>query len=213
MPSPAPRADTLSIWIRRSRSSAAASSGLAVAAGAGATRQVAVIERHGGYGYETSSHNSGVIHAGIYYPTGSLKHTLCIEGNGLLYAWCAAHGVRANRIGKLIVAVDETELEALDGVAQRAAENGVAEMTMIRDAARLRELEPSVRCVAALYSGTTGVVDQSALMASFAAAAQADGAWIALKHEVASIDRIAGGFEMRMIGPDGAPRRSRARRW
>ena len=177
--------------------------GLAVAAELARTRQIAVIERHGGYGYETSSHNSGVIHAGIYYPTGSLKHTLCIEGNGLLYAWCAAHGVRANRIGKLIVAVDETELAVLDAVAQRAVENAVPEMTMIRDADRLRELEPSVRCVAALYSGTTGVVDQSALMASFAAAAQADGAWIALKHEVTAVDRVSGGFEVRMTGPDG----------
>jgi L-2-hydroxyglutarate oxidase LhgO len=177
--------------------------GLAVAVELARTRQVAVIERHGGYGYETSSHNSGVIHAGIYYPTGSLKHTLCIEGNRLLYDWCAAHGVRAHRIGKLIVAVDESELEALDGVAQRAAENGVPEMTTIRDAARLREMEPSVRCVAALYSGTTGVVDQSALMASYAAEAQASGAAIALKHEVTGIQRIAGGFDVRMIGPDG----------
>ena len=178
--------------------------GLACAVELSRTRQVAVIERHGGYGYETSSHNSGVVHAGIYYPTGSLKHTLCIEGNGLLYAWCAAHGVRVNRVGKLIVAVDESELAALDGVAQRAAENGVAEMTMIRDAARLREMEPSVRCIAALYSGTTGVVDQSGLMASYAAAAQANGAWIALKHDVTAIERIDGGFEVRMTGPDGA---------
>jgi L-2-hydroxyglutarate oxidase LhgO len=177
--------------------------GLAVAVELARARQVAVIERHGGYGYETSSHNSGVIHAGIYYPTGSLKHTLCIEGNGLLYAWCDAHGVRANRIGKLIVAVDGTELPALEGVAQRAAENDVPEMQMIRDAARLRELEPSVRCVAALHSGTTGVVDQSALMASFAAAAEAGGAWVALKHDVAAIERIAGGFELRMTGPEG----------
>jgi L-2-hydroxyglutarate oxidase LhgO len=177
--------------------------GLAVAVELSRTRQVAVIDRHGGYGYETSSHNSGVIHAGIYYPTGSLKHTLCIEGNRLLYAWCESHSVRVNRSGKLIVAVDESELDALDGVAQRAAENGVAEMTMIRDQSRLREMEPSVRCIAALYSGTTGVVDQSGLIASYAAAAQADGAWIALKHDVTAIERITGGFEIRMIGPDG----------
>ena len=67
--------------------------GLAVAAELSRTKQVAVIERHGGYGLETSSHNSGVIHAGIYYPTGSLKHRLCVEGNALLYEWAAAHGV------------------------------------------------------------------------------------------------------------------------
>ena len=178
--------------------------GLAVAAELSRTRQVAVIERHGGYGMETSSHNSGVIHAGIYYPAGSLKHTLCIEGNRLLYEWASGHGVRAHRLGKLIIAIDETELAALDAVAQRAAENGVPEMRMIRDAAELRALEPAVRCVAALRSGSTGVIDQAALCASYAAAAEANGAWIALKHEVTAIERVAGGFSLRMIAPDGA---------
>ena len=181
--------------------------GLAVAVELSRTRQVAVIERHAGYGYETSSHNSGVIHAGIYYPTGSLKHTLCLEGNALLYEWCGTHGVRANRLGKLIIAVDASELPALQTVRERAAENGVAGMTMIDDVSRLRELEPSVRCVAALYSATTGVVDQSALMASYAAAAQERGAWIALKHEVVSIERVSGGFVVHLIDPDGAESR------
>ncbi len=177
--------------------------GLAVAEELARRWQVAVIERHGGYGMETSSHNSGVIHAGIYYPCGSLKHTLCLEGNGLLYAWSEAHGVRARRIGKLIVAVDDSEVDALDGVARRAAENGVPEMRAIGDAAELRELEPAVRCVAGLWSGSTGVVDQAALFASYAAAAEANGAWLALKHEVTAIDRRRGGFVVRMTGPDG----------
>jgi L-2-hydroxyglutarate oxidase LhgO len=168
------------------------------------TRQVAVIDRHAGLGFETSSHNSGVIHAGIYYPTGSLKHTLCVEGNGLMYAWCDAHGVRAHRIGKLIIAVDESELDALEGVARQAAANGVPEMTMIGDAARLRELEPAVRCAAGLYSGTTGVVDQSGLMASYATAIEASGGWIALKHDVTSVERVAGGFAVTMTDPDGS---------
>ena len=87
--------------------------------------RVAVIERHGAFGLETSSHNSGVIHAGIYYPSGSLKHTLCIEGNRLLYEWCASHNVRAHRLGKLVVAVDDGDLDALDSIHQRAIENGV----------------------------------------------------------------------------------------
>ena len=178
--------------------------GLAVAAELSRTRQVAVIERHAGLGYETSSHNSGVVHAGIYYPTGSLKHTLCIEGNRLLYAWCDAHGVRAHRIGKLIVAVDEDEREALDAVRARAAANGVPGMSMIDDAGRLREMEPSVRCVAALHSETTGVVDQSALMRTYAADAESHGGWIALKHEITAIERVSGGFAMQVIAPDGA---------
>jgi L-2-hydroxyglutarate oxidase LhgO len=178
--------------------------GLAIAAELSRTRRVAVIERHGGLGLETSSHNSGVIHAGIYYPTGSLKHTFCIEGNPLLYEWAAAHSVRAHRIGKLIIAVDADELDALEAVARRAAANGVPEMRLVRDGAELRALEPAVRCVAALWSGTTGVVDQAALMDSYAAAARAHGASIALKHDVTAIARHAGSFELRMTDPGGA---------
>ncbi|MEX0749661.1 MAG: NAD(P)/FAD-dependent oxidoreductase [Dehalococcoidia bacterium] len=177
--------------------------GLAVAAELARKRQVAVIERHAGFGFETSSHNSGVIHAGIYYPTGSLKHTLCLEGNALIYEWCAAHSVRAHRLGKLIIAVDATELDALDDVAQRASENGVPEMRVVRDEAELREIEPHVRCVAGLFSGSTGVVDQSALIASYAREVERRDGWIALKHEVLSIARANGGFTIAMRGPDG----------
>jgi L-2-hydroxyglutarate oxidase LhgO len=177
--------------------------GLAVAMELSKTKQVAVVERHGGYGYETSSHNSGVIHAGIYYPTGSLKHVLCIEGNRLLYEWCGAHGVRAHRLGKLIIAVDEDELDALAGVAAQASANGVPGISRIDTPQRLRELEPAVRCVAALCSETTGVVDQSALMASFATEVSARDGWIALRHEVTSIERNGSGFRIDMRGPDG----------
>jgi len=177
--------------------------GLAVAAELSRTRQVAVIERHAGYGHETSSHNSGVIHAGIYYPTGSLKHTLCVEGNRLLYEWATAHGVRAHRIGKLIIAVDETELDALADVRRRAAENDVPDMRLIESPDELRALEPHVRCVAALWSGTTGVIDQAALMASYAAAAHADGAWIALKHDAIDVEHDGAAFSVRVTDPDG----------
>ena len=86
---------------------------------------VLVIERHESYGRETSSHNSGVIHAGIYYPFGSLKHRACLEGNPALYAWCERHGVEHRRSGKLIVALDDAELDDLDAVAERARGNGV----------------------------------------------------------------------------------------
>lgn len=178
--------------------------GLACAMELSRTRQVAVIERHGRIGMETSSHNSGVIHAGIYYPTGSLKHTLCLEGNALLYAWADAHGVTARRLGKLIIAVDDGELAALDTVHQQAKANGVPGISMVPGAARLRKIEPAVRCVAALYSSTTGVVDQMQLVASFAAAVEAAGGWIALKHEVVGVERVAGGFSLQMTGPDGA---------
>lgn len=177
--------------------------GLACAVELSRTRQVAIVDRHGGLGYETSSHNSGVVHAGIYYPTGSLKHLACIEGNRLLYEWCDAHGVRVHRMGKLIIAVDESELVSLEGVRAQAEANGVPELAMIADQRRLQEMEPAVRSVAALHSGTTGVVDQSGLMASFAAVAQERGAWLALKHEITGIDRVAGGFSIAMVDPDG----------
>ncbi len=167
------------------------------------TRSVGVIERHGAAGLETSSHNSGVVHAGIYYPTGSLKHTLCIEGNRLLYEWCDAHNVRALRLGKIVVAVDDSERDALDALRARAIENGVPGIEMIGDMAKLRELEPQVRCVAAIWSATTGFVDQTALMRSFAAELETNGGWMALKHDVALIERAAEGFVLHMTDPEG----------
>lgn len=177
--------------------------GLAVAVELASKQQVALIERHEGLGYETSSHNSGVIHAGIYYPTGSLKHELCIEGNALLYAWCEAHSVRAHRIGKLIIAVDESERAVLDEVAQRARANSVPGITRITDAARLTEMEPQVRCVEALHSSTTGVVDQSAYMQSLARELTSRGGWIALKHAVTAAERTADGFALTLLDPEG----------
>ena len=178
--------------------------GLAVAQELARTRQVAVAERHGGWGYETSSHNSGVIHAGIYYPTGSLKHELCVEGNRLMYAWCGEHNVRAHCLGKLIIAIDDGEREALDDVAARARAHAVPGMERVDDPARLRDLEPQVRCVEALYSATTGVVDQSAYMQSLARETEARGGWLALKHEITGLQREGDGFVVTMRDPGGA---------
>jgi L-2-hydroxyglutarate oxidase LhgO len=134
---------------------------------------------------------------------GSLKHRLCIEGSALLYAWCNAHAVRAHRSGKLIVAVDADELPALHDVHAQAQRNGVEDVKLINDAARLGELEPHVRCVAALLSPNSGVVDASAYMASLAAEARSHGAMIALRHEATAIERISDGFEIELRGPDG----------
>src|SRR4026207_2153248 len=118
--------------------------GLAAAAAiAGRGRSVAVIERHPRPGMETSTHNSGVIHAGIYYPAGSLKAELCIEGAERLYAFCAASPVPRDRCGKFIVAADEHEVGILEGLARKGKANGVKELEMV-DLAFMRGREPHV---------------------------------------------------------------------
>ena len=172
------------------------------ATGTSADSSVIVIERHESYGRETSSHNSGVIHAGIYYPFGSLKHRACLEGNPALYAWCAQHGVEHRRSGKLIVALDDAELDALDAVAERARGNGVPGVSRLTRA-EANALEPAVPAVAALRSASSGVVDQIGLVRSFEAAAREAGALFAYRHEVLAAERDGGGFRLELRDPDG----------
>jgi D-amino-acid oxidase len=176
--------------------------GLAVAAILSQQRSVAVIERHVGYGLENSSHNSGVIHAGIYYPPDWLKTTLCIEGNRLLYAWTRKQGVKAQRVGKLIVAVEEEEVPALHELARAADASGVPDLRLL-ERPELRSLEPAVQAAGALLSGSTGVIDQMGLMRSYLRVARSNGAHIAFKHEVTTLQRREGGFLLRMRGPAG----------
>jgi L-2-hydroxyglutarate oxidase LhgO len=176
--------------------------GLAVAAVLSETRSVAVIERHESYGLETSSHNSGVIHAGIYYPPDWLKTTLCVEGNRLLYAWADDHSVAYNRCGKLVVALEESELQALDDLAKAASTNGVPGIELLGQR-EVRSREPDVPALAAIYSETSGVVDQMGLMRSFLQTAEGNGAHVALKHELTAVERDGDGFTLRMKGPDG----------
>jgi L-2-hydroxyglutarate oxidase LhgO len=176
--------------------------GLAVAAELSRTRQVVVLERHPDYGRETSSHNSGVVHAGIYYPQDWLKTTLCIEGNRLLYAWAERSGVRVRRCGKLIIATNDEDVPALERLLVTARANGVPELALL-SAREAERLEPSVRAVAAVYSGTSGVIDQMELMRSLLLAAQTNGALVAFKHTVSCAQRDKSGFQLTGTGPDG----------
>ena len=131
-------------------------------------RDVLVLEAANAIGTETSSRNSEVIHAGIYYPQGSLKARLCVAGKALLYAYCEERGIAHRRCGKLIVATNEAQRGQLARIAEHAAANGVSDLLMLsRDEALA--LEPALQCVAALLSPSTGIVDSHGLMLSLLA--------------------------------------------
>ncbi|MBM4310002.1 MAG: NAD(P)/FAD-dependent oxidoreductase [Deltaproteobacteria bacterium] len=172
--------------------------GLAVArevAGRWPGSSIVVLEQHARFGQETSSRNSEVIHAGMYYPTGSLKARLCVEGNRLLYDYCRDHGVAHARMGKLIVARDESETSMLETILEQGRINGVAGLRMLgeRD---VRRMEPEVNACAAIYSETTGVVDSHGLMASLEAEAVSGGAVIAYNHCLERIEPCNGGYRV-----------------
>jgi L-2-hydroxyglutarate oxidase LhgO len=153
--------------------------GLAVArALARAGREVVVLEQEGLIGGHTSSRNSEVVHAGIYYPKGSAKARLCVRGRELLYRYCAARGVPHARLGKIIVATGAGQAGSLEAIAAAAAANGVTDLRPL-GAAELKRLEPALSGVAGLLSPSTGIVDSHALMLSFRGEAEDFGAAIA----------------------------------
>jgi L-2-hydroxyglutarate oxidase LhgO len=155
--------------------------GLAVArALALSGREVVILEAEDAIGTHTSSRNSEVIHAGIYYPKGSLKARACVEGRKRLYAYCEEHGVPHRRCGKLIVATREGQIAELQGIQKKAHENGVADVAEIAAAEAMR-MEPALHCVAALYSPSTGIIDSHALMLAYLGDAEAAGAMLGLK--------------------------------
>ena len=148
-------------------------------------REVVVLEAEEAFGTHTSSRNSEVIHAGIYYPTGSLKAQLCVAGRRALYQYCAEHEVRHRRIGKIIVACDETELAGLGKYQEQAAINGVEGLRLLT-ALELAEMEPEVRCVAGFLSPATGIIDSHGLMLAYLGDAESHGAALALASPVVS---------------------------
>jgi L-2-hydroxyglutarate oxidase LhgO len=146
-------------------------------------REVIILEAEAGFGTGISARNSEVIHAGIYYPAGSLKARLCVAGRQQLYAYCAERAIPHRRCGKLIVATSETQIAELDAIAARARANGVDDLQHLsRDAAR--GLEPALECQAALLSPSTGIIDSHALMLSLLGDAERDGAVLALQSRV-----------------------------
>ena len=140
--------------------------GLAVArALALAGREVMVLEREAAIGTGTSSRNSEVIHAGIYYPAGSLKARLCVQGKTMLHVHCAERGIAHQRCGKLVVATTASQLAALPAIMGKARANGVDDLVLL-DRAQAQALEPALECLGAVWSPSTGIVDSHALMLS-----------------------------------------------
>ncbi len=140
--------------------------GLAVArALAESGHEVLVLEAEGSIGTGISARSSEVIHAGLYYPPGSLKGRGCVEGRRALYAYCAEHGVGHRQCGKLILATEPMQLAQLDAIEASARANGVQDLHRL-EPSEVADLEPTVRCIAALYSPSTGIVDSHGLMLS-----------------------------------------------
>lgn len=182
--------------------------GLAVArALACAGQSVMVLEQHAIIGSETSARNSEVIHAGMYYPTGSLKAKLCVQGNAMLYDYLADKGVAHQRLGKLIVATDTSQLAALNNLFDNAQRNHVPAMQYLT-AQQAQALEPSLNCVAALYSGSTGIVDSHGLMLALQGDIEAADGMVVCHAQLthAHVMQINGkhqGIELHVSTPDG----------
>lgn len=157
-----------------------------------------LLERHPRPGLDTSTHNSGVIHAGIYYPAGSLKARLCVEGRHLLYEFCAAHGVGHARCGKLVVAAADSEVADLEALVARGRANGVEGLALV-DAAFVAAREPAVHAAAALFSPATGIVDADHYVRTLLRAAAAEGVAFLPGTPLVGADRADDGVALRTV--------------
>ncbi|EIN00370.1 2-hydroxyglutarate dehydrogenase [Paraburkholderia hospita] len=174
--------------------------GLAVARALAARgREVIVLEAAEAIGVGTSSRNSEVIHAGIYYPRGSLKAALCVRGREMLYDYCAERGVPHQRCGKLLVATARNQIPQLESIMARGKENGVLDLMRI-SGEEAQALEPALQCVEAVFSPQTGIVDSHQLMLALQGDAERDGAVCAFHAPVEAIEAINGRFIVKVGG-------------
>ena len=157
-------------------------------------REVMVLEREAGIGMGTSSRNSEVIHAGIYYPPGSLKARLCVQGKQLLYRYCDERGIPYRRCGKLIVATTASQLATLPDLVRQAANNGVDDLVVISKEEALA-LEPHLNCLGAVHSPSTGIVDSHSLMLALQGDLEQAGGLVVCHTPVSGLRASAGGVE------------------
>ena len=179
--------------------------GLAVARALSlAGHETMVLEQHELIGSETSSRNSEVIHAGIYYPPGSLRAQLCVRGKQLLYAFCAENGVAHARCGKLLLATNEGQVPKLAAIRETAIQNGVTDLEPL-GAEAAKALEPEIACVAALLSPSTGIIDSHGFMLALEGHIEANGGLVVLRCPVERLERVAGGgFRLATASDSGA---------
>jgi L-2-hydroxyglutarate oxidase LhgO len=154
---------------------------------------IVVLERHDTFGQETSSRNSEVIHSGIYYPEGSLKALLCVDGAGQLYEICERYSIPYKKLGKLIIAADELELKPLEELHKKGQKNNVRGLVILNKN-DVNKMEPNAKTIAALYSPDTGIVDSHSLMKHFYNKAKDNGALFAFNSEVNRLDKENDGF-------------------
>ena len=162
-------------------------------------REILLLEKNDGYGQETSSRNSEVIHAGIYYPEGSLKASLCVEGRKLLYEACERRDIPCRQIGKLIVATRSDEEEALQVLQRKAEQNGVDDLLWLSGRV-VHSLEPDVFASAALLSPSTGIIDSHSLMRALLASATGNGVTVALRSCVTAVQFDGNRFDLAING-------------
>ncbi len=163
--------------------------------------EVLLLERHGSIGVETSSRNSGVIHAGMYYPQRSLKAQLCTSGRDMLYAFCDVKGIEYKKIGKLIVATNENQYVILQKILNNGLKNGVADLRLL-NAGEVKTLEPELNCIAAIHSPSSGIIDVHAYMLALQGEAENYGVQCAFRTEVEKVETVRGGFAVHTGGTD-----------
>ncbi|MCO4860131.1 NAD(P)/FAD-dependent oxidoreductase [Cupriavidus sp. WGlv3] len=166
-------------------------------------REVIILEAENAFGTITSARNSEVVHAGIYYPAGSLKAQLCVRGKAMLYDYCASRHVAHQRCGKLIVATSAAQVATLEGIRAKAAANGVDDLRLI-DRAEAQALEPQLQCHAALLSPSTGIVDSHGLMTALLGDAENAGAMLAVQSPVLGGAVTAHGIRLEIGAEDGS---------
>jgi L-2-hydroxyglutarate oxidase LhgO len=166
--------------------------------------ELVVVERHDGFGRETSSRNSEVIHAGLYYASELLKTRLCLRGNPLLYELCAREGIACRRTGKIVAATAQSELDILESLRLQAQDNGVRGVRLL-SGSEVAALEPQVRAAGGLYSPASGIVDSHGLMAWLESSAGSRGAVFAYGCDVEAVARAGGGYRLQIRDTDGQP--------